>query len=108
MNLKIDILVMAFDVVCSHQYKLSMDALFCFGCFCLSLISCFCFVSRFDFFADLQTKLQNPAKVVSVFDKVQMQGDKGAVATVDLSIGKFIKTTVNYIIRLIVIDKFFI
>ncbi|XP_039886666.1 uncharacterized protein si:dkey-256h2.1 isoform X3 [Simochromis diagramma] len=40
----------------------------------------------FDFFADLQTKLQNPAKVVSVFDKVQMQGDKGAVATVDLSI----------------------
>ncbi|XP_005751547.1 uncharacterized protein LOC102206249 [Pundamilia nyererei] len=41
----------------------------------------------FDFFADLQTKLQNPAKVVSVFDKVQMQGDKGAVATVDLSIG---------------------
>uniref|UniRef100_A0A3B4H0H0 Uncharacterized LOC102206249 n=1 Tax=Pundamilia nyererei TaxID=303518 RepID=A0A3B4H0H0_9CICH len=59
----------------------------------------------FDFFADLQTKLQNPAKVVSVFDKVQMQGDKGAVATVDLSIGKFIKTTVNYIIRLIVIDK---
>ncbi|XP_006791947.1 uncharacterized protein si:dkey-256h2.1 [Neolamprologus brichardi] len=55
----------------------------------------FGFVSRFDFFADLQTKLQNPAKVVSVFDKVQMQGDKGAVATVDLSIGKFIKTTVE-------------
>lgn len=51
------------------------------------LISYFGFVSRFDFFADLQTKLQNPAKVVSVFDKVQMQGDKGAVATVDLSIG---------------------
>ncbi|XP_030605990.1 uncharacterized protein LOC115794558 [Archocentrus centrarchus] len=38
----------------------------------------------FDFFADLQTKLQNPAKVVSVFDKVQMQGEKGAVATVNL------------------------
>lgn len=106
MNLKIDILVMAFDVVCSPQYKLSMDALFCFVF--LSLISYFGFVSRFDFFADLQTKLQNPAKVVSVFDKVQMQGDKGAVATVDLSIGKFIKTTVNYIIRLIVIEKLFI
>lgn len=30
MILQIDILVMAFDVVCSHQYKLSMDALFCF------------------------------------------------------------------------------
>lgn len=106
MNLKIEILVMAFDVVCSHQYKLSMDARFCFVF--LSLISYFCFVSRFDFFADLQTKLQNPAKVVSVFDKVQMQGDKGAVATVDLSIGKFIKTTVNYIIRLIVIEELFI
>ncbi|XP_034729405.1 uncharacterized protein si:dkey-256h2.1 [Etheostoma cragini] len=38
----------------------------------------------FDFYADLQTKLQSPAKVVSVFDKVQMQGEKGAVATVDL------------------------
>ncbi|XP_061574538.1 uncharacterized protein si:dkey-256h2.1 isoform X2 [Cololabis saira] len=38
----------------------------------------------FDFSADLQTKLQSPAKVVSVFDKVQMQGEKGAVATVDL------------------------
>lgn len=79
----------------------------CFVLF-LSLISYFGFVSRFDFFADLQTKLQNPAKVVSVFDKVQMQGDKGAVATVNLSIGKFIKTTVNYLIRLIVIDKLFI
>ncbi|TDH11363.1 hypothetical protein EPR50_G00060070 [Perca flavescens] len=38
----------------------------------------------FDFYADLQTKLQSPAKVVSVFDKVQMQGEKGAVATVNL------------------------
>ncbi|XP_070691172.1 uncharacterized protein [Pempheris klunzingeri] len=41
----------------------------------------------FDFYADLQTKLQSPAKVVSVFDKVQMQGEKGAVATVDLPSG---------------------
>ncbi|XP_038566528.1 uncharacterized protein si:dkey-256h2.1 [Micropterus salmoides] len=41
----------------------------------------------FDFYADLQTKLQHPAKVVSVFDKVQMQGEKGAVATVDLPSG---------------------
>ncbi|XP_070767867.1 uncharacterized protein [Enoplosus armatus] len=41
----------------------------------------------FDFYADLQTRLQNPAKVVSVFDKVQMQGEKGAVATVDLPSG---------------------
>nr|XP_033495970.1 uncharacterized protein si:dkey-256h2.1 isoform X1 [Epinephelus lanceolatus] len=38
----------------------------------------------FDFYADLQTKLQSPAKVVPVFDKVQMQGETGAVATVDL------------------------
>lgn len=50
----------------------------------------FIFDSRFDFYADLQTKLQHPAKVVSVFDKVQMQGEKGAVATVDLPSGKFI------------------
>ncbi|XP_029360751.1 uncharacterized protein LOC115045283 [Echeneis naucrates] len=41
----------------------------------------------FDFYADLQTKLQSPAKVVPVFDKVQMQGEKGAVATVDLPSG---------------------
>uniref|UniRef100_A0A8P4KGC4 Si:dkey-256h2.1 n=1 Tax=Dicentrarchus labrax TaxID=13489 RepID=A0A8P4KGC4_DICLA len=41
----------------------------------------------FDFYADLQTKLQRPAKVVPVFDKVQMQGEKGAVATVDLPLG---------------------
>ncbi|KAI4811806.1 hypothetical protein KUCAC02_014678 [Chaenocephalus aceratus] len=38
----------------------------------------------FDFYADLQTKLQSPAKIISVFDKVLMQGEKGAVATVDL------------------------
>ncbi|XP_008297579.1 uncharacterized protein LOC103370331 [Stegastes partitus] len=38
----------------------------------------------FDFSADLQAKLQSPAKVVPVFDKVQMQGEKGAVATVNL------------------------
>ncbi|KAM6910480.1 uncharacterized protein FYW49_012420 [Xenentodon cancila] len=41
----------------------------------------------FDFSADLQTKLQSPAKVVYVFDRVQMQGEKGAVATVDLPLG---------------------
>ncbi|KAF3692333.1 hypothetical protein EXN66_Car008009 [Channa argus] len=41
----------------------------------------------FDFYADLQLKLQNPAKVVPVFDTVQMQGDKGAVATVNLPPG---------------------
>uniref|UniRef100_A0A1A8EX87 Peptide-N-glycosidase F N-terminal domain-containing protein n=3 Tax=Nothobranchius korthausae TaxID=1143690 RepID=A0A1A8EX87_9TELE len=38
----------------------------------------------FEFVAGLKTKLQSPAKVVSVFDKVTMQGEKGAVATVDL------------------------
>uniref|UniRef100_A0A3Q3LRG8 Si:dkey-256h2.1 n=1 Tax=Mastacembelus armatus TaxID=205130 RepID=A0A3Q3LRG8_9TELE len=38
----------------------------------------------FNFYADLQMKLENPVKNVSVFDKVQMQGQKGAVATVDL------------------------
>uniref|UniRef100_A0A3P9KSS7 Si:dkey-256h2.1 n=1 Tax=Oryzias latipes TaxID=8090 RepID=A0A3P9KSS7_ORYLA len=38
----------------------------------------------FDFSADLQVKLRRPAKVVSVFAKVQMQGEEGAVATVDL------------------------
>ncbi|KAM7421496.1 hypothetical protein PAMA_015575 [Pampus argenteus] len=41
----------------------------------------------FDFNMDLWTKLKSPARVVSVFDKVQMQGDKGAVATVDLPLG---------------------
>ncbi|XP_072249772.1 uncharacterized protein [Leuresthes tenuis] len=41
----------------------------------------------FEFFADLQIKLQSPAEVVSVFDKIQMQGEKGAVATVDLPLG---------------------
>ncbi|XP_076006636.1 uncharacterized protein LOC143000990 isoform X2 [Genypterus blacodes] len=38
----------------------------------------------FDFYTDLQTKLQSHAKVFSVFDKVVMQGEKGAVATVEL------------------------
>lgn len=42
---------------------------------------------RFDFYADLQAKLQTPAKVVPVFDKVKMQGEKGAVATVDMPQG---------------------
>ncbi|KAG7216467.1 hypothetical protein INR49_001953 [Caranx melampygus] len=41
----------------------------------------------FDFYADLQIKLKSPASVVPVFDKVQMQGEKGAVATVDLPLG---------------------
>ncbi|KAM9353841.1 uncharacterized protein ABDE67_006235 [Symphorus nematophorus] len=41
----------------------------------------------FDFYTDLQTKLQSPAKVVPVFDKVKMQGEKGAVATVDMPSG---------------------
>ncbi|KAM4600691.1 uncharacterized protein ACJ7VT_020595 [Polymixia lowei] len=38
----------------------------------------------FDFYEGLRTRLQSPAEVVSVFDKVVMHGDKGAVATVDL------------------------
>lgn len=38
----------------------------------------------FEFSAGLQSKLQSPAKIVPVFDQVTMQGDKGAVATVDL------------------------
>ncbi|XP_068997991.1 uncharacterized protein [Embiotoca jacksoni] len=41
----------------------------------------------FDFSADLQTKLQTPAEVVCVFDRIQMQGKIGAVATVDLPQG---------------------
>lgn len=45
------------------------------------------FASRFEFSADLQLKLQSPAEVVGVFDEVRMQGDKGAVATVDLPAG---------------------
>ncbi|XP_075266555.1 LOW QUALITY PROTEIN: uncharacterized protein LOC115396397 [Salarias fasciatus] len=44
----------------------------------------------FDFSADLQAKLQTPAKIVSVFDKVLMQGDKGAVATVQLPLGSLL------------------
>ncbi|XP_019734212.1 uncharacterized protein LOC109521043 [Hippocampus comes] len=38
----------------------------------------------FDFSTALQLKLESPATVVSVFDKVQMQGDKGAVADVNM------------------------
>uniref|UniRef100_A0A7N6BP32 Peptide-N-glycosidase F N-terminal domain-containing protein n=1 Tax=Anabas testudineus TaxID=64144 RepID=A0A7N6BP32_ANATE len=41
----------------------------------------------FDFYTGLQHKLQNPANVVPVFEKVQMQGEKGAVATVSLPSG---------------------
>lgn len=42
---------------------------------------------RFDFYTDLQTKLQSPAKVIPVFDNVQMHGEKGAVATVAMPAG---------------------
>lgn len=45
--------------------------------------------SRFDFYTGLQMKLKSPANVVPVFDKVQMQGDKGAVATVNLPLGNY-------------------
>ncbi|XP_061920137.1 uncharacterized protein si:dkey-256h2.1 [Entelurus aequoreus] len=38
----------------------------------------------FDFYSDLLMKLESPATVIPVFDKVQMQGDKGAVAVVNL------------------------
>ncbi|XP_013871856.1 uncharacterized protein si:dkey-256h2.1 [Austrofundulus limnaeus] len=38
----------------------------------------------FEFSANLQLKLQSPAEVICVFDEVTMQGDEGAVATVDL------------------------
>lgn len=48
------------------------------------------FIPRFDFYADLLIKLRAPAKVVPVFDNVQMQGEKGAVATVDLPSGDYI------------------
>lgn len=51
---------------------------------------------RFDFYANLLTKLQNPAKVVPVFDKVKMQGEKGAVATVDMPPGELIKCNAMY------------
>lgn len=42
---------------------------------------------RFDFYTELQAKLQTPAKVVPVFDKVKMQGERGAAATVDMPQG---------------------
>lgn len=38
----------------------------------------------FDFYVELQTKLQRPAKIIPIFDRELMQGEKGAVATVDL------------------------
>ncbi|KAM9782543.1 uncharacterized protein ACB057_014807 [Neosynchiropus ocellatus] len=38
----------------------------------------------FDFYSDLLTRLDAPAVVVPVFDKVRMQGDAGAVASVHL------------------------
>ncbi|KAI9999847.1 hypothetical protein NQD34_011690 [Periophthalmus magnuspinnatus] len=41
----------------------------------------------FDFRTSLLSKLQNPATVLSVFDKVQMQGKSGAQATLQLPSG---------------------
>ncbi|KAL2084443.1 hypothetical protein ACEWY4_019961 [Coilia grayii] len=41
----------------------------------------------FDYQEVLRGRLQRPATVVPVFDRVQMQGDKGAQATVDLPTG---------------------
>lgn len=55
-----------------------------------------CFTSRFEFSADLQLKLQSPAEVVRVFDEVRMQGDKGAVTTVDLPAGNVISPAEKY------------
>lgn len=55
-----------------------MDTLFCD------------FVFRFDFYANLLTKVHHPAKVVQVFDKVKMHGEKGAVATVDMPEGELV------------------
>lgn len=42
---------------------------------------------RFDFYTELQAKLRTPAKVVPVFDKVMMQGERGAVAAVEMPQG---------------------
>lgn len=60
----------------------------------------FCFfirdlVFRFDFYANLLSKLHHPAKVVQVFDKVNMHGEKGAVATVDMPEGEPVNLTWN-------------
>ncbi|KAL4646857.1 hypothetical protein GN956_G9578 [Arapaima gigas] len=41
----------------------------------------------FDFSAQLQRRLTVPAQVLTVFENVVMQGDPGAVATVDLPLG---------------------
>lgn len=54
-----------------------------------------CFRLRFDFSADLRRKLQTPAQVVSVFDSVQMQGERGAVATVGLPAGNSVSCEVS-------------
>ncbi|XP_062321333.1 uncharacterized protein si:dkey-256h2.1 [Osmerus eperlanus] len=37
-----------------------------------------------DYYDSLQNRLQSPAKVVSVYDKAQMQGEEGAVITLDM------------------------
>ena len=57
-------------------------------------VKCICPPHRFDFSSDLHDKLQTPAEVVSVFDKVQMQGDKGAVAAVQLPPGDVLRVCV--------------
>ncbi|XP_044215965.1 uncharacterized protein si:dkey-256h2.1 [Thunnus albacares] len=81
----------SFQTTPSPNFFISVDregALAEMGCFLYPTFSFFNWQAQwFDFYADLWTKLQSPAKVVSVFDKVQMQGDKGAVATVDLPLG---------------------
>lgn len=53
----------------------------------LNTFICDFFVCRFDFYANLLIKLHDSAKVVQVFDKVKMHGEKGAVATVDMPEG---------------------
>lgn len=47
---------------------------------------------RYDFQESLRGHLEKPATVVSVFDHVQMQGEHGAEATVDLPEGLFLCT----------------
>ncbi|XP_071326608.1 uncharacterized protein [Trachinotus anak] len=81
----------SFQTTPSPNFVISIDprgALAEMGLFLYPSFSFFNWQAQwFDFYADLQTKLQSPAKVVPVFDKVQMQGEKGAVATVDLPLG---------------------
>lgn len=55
---------------------------------------------RFDFYTRLQAKLQTAAKVVPVFDKAKMQGERGAVAAVDMPQGRLLRccTTVDVLL----------